>query len=91
MPMGPKGFPVAPLQELFHKSGLTYSEIAHNVGWMRSDYPTRADGSRVARALGLYPSMSGINNRNYKSKRISYERAEKLVRAMGFDPVDVGL
>lgn len=73
-----------PLRRAFEtvqrEQGVTPNQIAERVGWVKPD------GQRVRRSLGLK-----IEGRGHQGKYLSYENALALARAMGVDPVEVGL
>jgi hypothetical protein len=79
---------VAPIRDAFLRSGLTLSDVAWNAGWMRLHRgKVWADASRVGRCLGLKAQSSRAGERRFV-KRVHYEVAVALVRAIGYDPVD---
>jgi hypothetical protein len=71
------------LIEAIERSGLSYTDVASNLGWIHSK-TGNADASRIRRVLGLR-SDSGPD------KRVSYDIAVQIVEACHFDPVDYGL
>jgi hypothetical protein len=77
-----------PLRAVFRASGLTLYEVAARA---------HMDDTSVGRALGLYPlrdkrrANQGWDTKLYFNKRMTYETAAKLCRALGADPVDVGV
>jgi len=76
--------PVAPLRQALLDSGVTTSELARRLGWVRPDTV------RVARQLGILPNIDGTG-RSYTRETTSYERALEICEALGIDPVDVDL
>lgn len=74
-----------PLREAFMRSPLSQSELARRLGWMR----VTPDYVRVRRALGLKRDNAGAPSR--WRREIDYDTAVSMCRAMGVDPVDVGL
>lgn len=84
--MPPGEIPVQVIQRAYEDSGLSYGEIARRLGWVVQGQP---DDSRVARRLGLRKYRQ--RGRVYRSRYATYDTAAKLIRAMGFDPVDYGL
>lgn len=71
------------LQQARQDSGLSITELARRMGWIR----TTPDSSRMRKQLGLADQAAG--RRPIKS--VTYERAIAMLEAMGFDPVDYGL
>jgi hypothetical protein len=66
----------------------TWNGLAHDMGWLRrasQGNRIHGDGTRLKRALGIMP------NRGVIQKTIGLENAEKAMRALNLDPVDVGL
>lgn len=83
-PTGPLGkVPVAPLREAFLRSGLGAQEVARRVGWWAT--PTRPDGSRVRRTLGLTVDRPGRSTRTL----VDTEIVEALADAIGVPPWEV--
>jgi hypothetical protein len=74
--------PAAVLEEAFHESGLSHSELARRLAW------THPDTQRVKRALG---TKRDPRTKSEVRLAVRYETAVKLIRAMGLDPVDYGL
>jgi hypothetical protein len=90
-----------PLQELVAESGVSHTELARRLGWMRmkrtrwgGTYIT-GDGSRVARTLGLVDQQPGGRRVHRpgrcRNRRIGVEQAQRIADALDLDPVDVGL
>lgn len=71
------------LIEAIERSGLSYTEVASNLGWTHSA-TGNADASRIRRVLGLRSDSSD-------DKRVSYDIAVQIVEACHYDPVDYGL
>ena len=71
------------LIEAIERSGLSYTEVASNLGWVHSA-TGNADASRIRRVLGL-------RNDSVPNKKVSYEIAVEIVEACHYDPVDYGL
>lgn len=65
------------------RSGLSYTEVANNIGWFHSK-TGNPDASRVQRVLGL-------RNDSGPNKKVSYDVAVQVVEACHYDPVDYGL
>jgi len=76
--------PVAPLRKALLESGVSTSELARRLGWVRPD------SSRVARQLGILSNVDSTG-RSYVRETTSYERALEICEALGIDPVDVDL
>jgi hypothetical protein len=76
---------VGPLREAFERSGVSRQELALRLGWLKPD------GGRVSRALGMTPYDPGHGLPPRLRERITQDRATELARAMGVDPIDVGL
>jgi hypothetical protein len=84
--------PVAPLREAFERNGLTSTEVARELGWYETTpKKVRLDTGRVRRTLGLRSEQTRANRGKGYRQHVRYETALKLARAMGVDPVDVGL
>ena len=71
------------LVEAVERSGLSYTEVASNLGWLHSA-SGNPDASRIRRVLGM-------RNDSGPNKKVSYELAVQIVEACHFDPVDYGL
>jgi hypothetical protein len=85
-------YPVDPLREAFLASGLTFSHIARQCGWVRYQRGLEiGDATRVARLLGLRDYKPGPGYPRRVRERISYENATRLAEAIGVDPYEVGL
>lgn len=79
------------LREAFILSGLSPGEVARRLGWWRTEKGRRVpDGTRVLRVLGVR-TVAGKRERGRRYRRVAYWTAERLARAIGVDPVDVGL
>lgn len=78
----PSGDTVAlePLRRAFEASGVTQEELAERLGW-RVGSQGVFDSRRVGRQLGITEPR----------QKIGYGRAVEIARAIGADPVDVGL
>jgi len=77
--------PLEPLRDAFLRSGVSASELARRLGWVRPD------SERVRRSLGLKLDQ---NSRGYPPRlreTTSYERALAIADALGIDPSDVDL
>lgn len=61
----------------------TWDGLARDIGWARRG--RGGDGTRLKRVLGVTHGRDGVQ------QNISLESAEKIVRALNLDPVDVGL
>lgn len=84
--------PLAPFQEAFARSGRSLRDVAEDLGWLVAGRP---DERRIARALGLAP-MQGSRRADgsrpwMTAESVAYDRAVLLARAIGVDPVDVGV
>jgi hypothetical protein len=95
---------VEPLRKAFKESGLNGWDVAKRLGWMRTRRPVSIlkngrrvyyaprqvpDSSRVSKVLGLRKYDS--RGKKIYRKKIHYETAVKLCRALNIDPIDVGL
>lgn len=74
--------PVENLQRAFKKSGLTKCELARRLGWTK----VVPNVHRVSETLGLQIQTSGK-----KRRRVTYETALRLARAMNADLQEVGV
>jgi hypothetical protein len=86
--------PVAPIRDAFLRSGLSASEVARRVGWMRTRRTRRspvADATRVRRTLGLAQYDPGHGHEKRFREFCDPEMAWALAKACGADPMDVGL
>ena len=77
--------PVAPIAEAFARSGVTASELARRLGWVRPDT------TRVRRQLGQLPDFNGRGYPITPRETMSYTRALEIAEALGIDPVDLNL
>lgn len=75
---------VAPLREAFLRSGRTQGQVAQEMGWAHVT---------VGTTLGLRPVATTKRGKRYESWRstVTVEVAERLARAIGVDPHEVGL
>jgi hypothetical protein len=85
-----------PFREAYERSGLSLSEVARRMGWMRSvsrrPQDRVGDSSRVGRVLGLRrETPSTRNGGGAYRKYVRYSTAEALCRALDLDPLDVDL
>lgn len=83
--------PVGPFQERYHElceRGATASELAVRAGFLDRN---KGDVSRLRRALGLKAEAPRNGNRRYTAGWITYETAERLMRALDMDPFEAGL
>lgn len=89
--------PLGPFQEAYHRlerSGeISAHALAMRLGWTRkySDGSVRGDTTRVLRYLGLRHQTNGKSKRKTTRTHVNYETGVKFCRAMGLDPVDVGV
>lgn len=89
--------PLAPFQEAFHrleKAGeISAHSLAIRLGWTRryEGGALRGDSTRVLRYLGLMAQTNGRTGRKTTRTSVNYSTGVKLCRAMGVDPVDVGV
>jgi hypothetical protein len=72
------------LKAAYLASSIGISEVARNVGWLKTGKP---DTARTKRALGLI--ANGANKK--PQEKITYDNALALTSALGLDPRDVGL
>ena len=73
------------IREAFERSGVSASELALRLGWLRPD------SARVSRQLGIAFDRNGHGSPIRNRGMMSYERALEICEALGIDPVDVGL
>ena len=66
-------------------NGNTKSQICRSSGIIKSDT------TRLDRLLGIAPTSSNGIKREYPNKRIKYDIAVRIIRAINLDPVDFGL
>lgn len=84
----PPGVPVEPLAAAYLASGLPLLEVCRRLGWRNPHQRTTA----LRRALGLAPIWSPHTRAcTVWAKHIGYDQAVQIARALGIDPVDVGL
>jgi hypothetical protein len=69
------------VREAFLSSNMTATQVAWSLGWMSGR--EKADGSRVKRALGLSPDVSGSTGRKSFRRMIDAEQAELIAEACG--------
>jgi hypothetical protein len=84
---------VAPLRDYYlrgvERGEFTAVDIAQRLGWVsRNGY---GDSTRVQRALGVMPESNGRSRQPRFREHMRYDMAAKLCRALGMDPVDVGI
>lgn len=78
--------PTVRLREAFEKSGLSKSELAARLGWVRPNI------DKLNRALGYRPdSNSSGGVRTEPRALMSYELAVKLCEAMNADYFEAGI
>lgn len=75
--------PVETLQRAVKRSGLSKSEVARRLGW----YKRVPNLHRLNIVLGLEPN--GATRK--KQKRVTYETALRLCRALDGDPFEFGV
>jgi hypothetical protein len=75
---------VGPLRDAFERSGMSTTELAARLGWVKPD------SNRVTKALGITPYHLGNGHKGLRG-HIGHRMATELARAMDVDPVDVGL
>lgn len=88
-----KEIDVEMLKRAFKDSEMSQKQVARELGWVRKDRD-EGDASRFARAIGLRTYQQKLVTGEMVSRRISttsYERAVKIVTAMGLEPTDYGL
>lgn len=81
------------LQRAFRDSEMTQNQVARELGWYRKDRSC-GEGNRFSRAIGLLTYQQTLVTGKRVNRRISttsYERAVKIVTAMGLEPTDYGL
>lgn len=76
-------YPNEPFLRAFEESGMSYCELARRLGW----YRTIPDASKLKQVLGV---TRWKRDRPHQ-KRVHYETALALCRALDMDPVDFGL
>lgn len=86
----------APLREAFERSGFSFYELARLVDAMRivrypsGNYRVGPDCQRVRRVLGYY-SVWNSRGRRDTQRFVREETALRYAKALGLDPVDIGL
>jgi hypothetical protein len=84
-----------PLRDAFLRSGLTASEVARRLGWMRPAPKGKRsavpDQGRLRAALGLKPYNPGHGYPMRMRIGMKHETAEQIARAINVDPWEVGL
>lgn len=87
---------VAPIRAAvmaFIGKGGTWTYICNELEWMETE--TKPESSRLQRCLGLRSVSTGGNSHRerytYIAKRMTYENAIKILRAIEADPTDYGL
>jgi hypothetical protein len=73
---------VAKLQQALKRSGLSKSELARRMNWMR----VKPDVHRVNQYFGLERLSNGE-----RRKKVTYEVALKLCKALNSSPIDLGI
>jgi hypothetical protein len=73
---------VAPLREAFERSGLSATDVALRMGWLKPDC------NRVTKALGITPYHMGHGFKPKHREHLRWDTAERLAQAIGMDPVD---
>ncbi len=73
---------VKKLQQALKRSGLSKSELARRMNWMR----TKPDVHRVNQYFGFERLSNGE-----KRKKVTYEVAVKLCKALNSSPIDLGI
>jgi len=73
------------IRSVFEQSGVSASELARRLGWLRPD------SARVSRQLGITFDRNGHGSPIRNRGTMSYERAIEICEALGIDPVDVDL
>jgi hypothetical protein len=87
----------APLRERYEeltRNGVPAAVIAQRAGWaIMSNGTPRGDTQRLKRKLGLIPESTRKGSETYTRivDRVTYETAVTLCRALGADPVEVGV
>jgi hypothetical protein len=81
--------PLTDLRAAFGRSSMSLSAVARAAGYDQA-YVARMLADRVTY---YYRTLSNGERRRYRIQRhsVTYETAVRLARAMGLDPVDVGL
>lgn len=88
--------PLGPFQEAFRRQqklgALSARELAERLGWMRNTAgKSTGDATKALRYLGLAPQRCGHSGKLTRRKRVSYENAVKLARALNLDPFECGI
>jgi hypothetical protein len=89
--------PVGPLRDAFLATGRSAGSVAMALNWKCTvRKPGRAprecfDGPRVKRTLGLKPYKPRAGYPKRLRETVTYAMAERLARAIGVDPHEVGL
>lgn len=81
------GIPVESIRRAVATAEVTPNELARRLGHTRGN--GKPDCSPIRRAMGLHPEYK--NGRKYFQQTVSYEKAARIIVALGLDPVDYGV
>jgi DNA-binding Lrp family transcriptional regulator len=81
-------FPVGPLREAFERSGKSTSDVARGMGWFKPNGDTQEGNVTAVLGLRAVPTRKGCR---YVRKTVDIDTAERLAKAIGVDPWEVGL
>lgn len=79
--------PNAPIREAFLQSGMTISDFARAMGFIR----TVPHIQRARKLLGMEPDYGGRGRRTQPREHMDYMNALRAFEALGRDPVDLDL
>jgi hypothetical protein len=96
--------PIQQAVQQYLSEGHTYGEICIVLGWMKPEQNRDKkrkpipDTGRLLRCLGMHDMYSSTTRSNgtgykykYRNKRLSYQNAVRIVRAIERDPVEFDL
>lgn len=82
--------PIKEAVEKANKEGMSYGQMCRELEWYtNTSNGIRLDVTRLKRSIGAKPQIK--RGKKTIAKQIGYDRAMKIIRAIGYDPVDWGL
>ena len=84
----PEVIPIRNAVLKYISNGNTKAQICRSLGLIRNN---KVDTTRLDRLLGIASTKSNGIKRDYPNKRIKYDIAVRIIRAINLDPVDFGL
>jgi hypothetical protein len=78
-----------PIRRAFLESGRSACDVARDLGWLKAD--GTPDANRVTRRLGLATYHPGHGYPPCRQQRCSAETAVAFARAIGVEPVMLGV